>query len=157
MSVNFPHFDPEGIAVALYNQLLTANGTNPGQYKFVKTDQRGDLPQNVPPVNQPYMALVEFGMSQVESQAQGLEKWLLHFRVLIYIRADAIPSAIPRTQLNLALLAIVNAMRSGPTFERQTLGGIVDNAWIEGDILMDTGVLDQQGALMIPIVVDVGL
>ena len=155
--ISFPHFDPEAIAVALYTQLLTANGTNPGQYNFTSTDQRGQLPQNVPAAAQPYMGLVELGMSQVEGQAQGLEKWLLHFRVLIYIRADAIPSAIPRTQLNLALLAIVNAMRSGPTFERQTLSGLVDNAWIEGDILMDTGVLDQQGALMIPIVVDVGL
>jgi len=61
VSVNFPHFDPEGIAVALYNQLLTANGTNPGQYKFVKTDQRGDIPQKTCRRSiKPYMALVEF-------------------------------------------------------------------------------------------------
>ena len=96
-------------------------------------------------------------MSQVENQAQGLEKWLLHFRVLVYIRADASSSAIPATQLNNALQAIVQVMRSAPPGVQQTLGGLVDNAWINGDVMMDTGILDQQCALLVPITVDVGL
>jgi hypothetical protein len=155
-------FDPETIAIALFNQLQTANGTGTqengaAQFNFQSTDRRGQVPENMPGANQPYLGLVQLGFSQVENQAQGIEKWLLHFRVLVYIRADASPEAIPATQLNAALLAIVNAMRSVPYGERQTLGGLVDNAWIEGDVLQDTGIIDQQMALMIPIIVDVGL
>lgn len=153
----FPKFNPEAIAAALFALLETANGDGPNQFVFNSADRKGALPQNVTPESQPYLGLVELGMSQVENQAQGLEKWLMHFRVLVYIRADALPGSTPATALNAALLAIVQAMRSGPTFERQQLGGLVDNAWIEGDILIDTGILDQQCAMMIPIVVAVGV
>jgi hypothetical protein len=147
----FPQFDPETIAVALFNLLQTSG------YPFQTYDRKGDLPENVNSADQPYLGLVQLGMAQVENQAQGLEKWLLHFRVLVYIRADAIPSAVPATQINAALKAIVNVLRSVPIGERQTLGGLVDNCWIEGDVLMDTGILDQQCALLIPVTVDTGL
>ncbi len=150
--MNWPQFDPEKIAVALFTLLSSITS-----FTFVTFDRHGQLPINVPPPNQPYLGLVELGMSQVENQAQGLEKWLLHFRVLVYIRADATPSTIPATEINAALKAVVEIMRSSPMAERQTLGGIVDNAWIEGEILMDTGILDQQCALLIPIIVDCGI
>jgi hypothetical protein len=154
---NWPQFDPEPIAVALFNLLSSSGGTTPGKYPFQTFDRRGKLPENVPSAAQPYLGVVELGFSQVENQAQGLEKWLFHFRVLVYIRADATPDAIPATEINAAMKAIVNIMRSSPIGERQTLGGLVDNAWIEGQVLIDTGILDQQSALMIPIVVDCGI
>lgn len=147
----WPQFDPENIAIALFNQLKTAN------YSFASSDRIGELPQNVPTAMQPYLGLIQFGASQVENQAQGLEKWLLHFRVVIYIRADAGPTRIGATLANAALLAIVKAMRAANIGERQTLGGLVDNAWINGDVLIDTGILDQQIAVLIPITVDVGI
>jgi len=149
--MNWPQFDPERIALALFNLLQTST------YAFQSYDRRGKLPENVPPAMQPYLGLVELGFSQVENQAQGLEKWLFHFRVLVYIRADATPDAIPATEINKAMKALVAVMRTNPIAERQTLGGLVDNAWIEGQILIDTGILDQQSALMIPIMVDCGL
>lgn len=147
----FPQFDPESIAVALFDLLKT------NSYSFVTYDRHGQLPENVPAANQPYLGLVQLGQTVVQNQAQGLEKWLLHFRVLVYIRADASPTSIPATELNAALKAIVDVMRSGPQGEPQTLGGIVINAWIEGDVLEDTGILDQQSALLIPITVLIGM
>jgi hypothetical protein len=150
-SYPFPEFDPERISLALFALLQTST------YPFVTYDRKGAMPENVPAANQPYLGLVEMGMAQVENQAQGLEKWLLHFRVLVYIRADASSAAIPATELNNALKAIVNVLRTtAPIGERQTLGGIVDNCWIQGDVLIDTGILDQQSALLVPIVVDTG-
>jgi hypothetical protein len=150
---NFPHFDPEAISVALFTLLQTA------AFSFQSTDRRGQVPENVPPASQPYMGLVELGASQVESQAQGLEKWLLHYRVLVYIRADAIPTAIPATEINAAFTAIANVLRNPTNLggEKQTLGGLVDNVTIRGDVLIDTGIIDQQCVLMVPLVVDVGL
>jgi hypothetical protein len=152
MGTNWPQFQPETIEAALF-ALLQEN-----TYPFATYDRRGQLPENVPAANQPYLGLVHLADVQVENQAQGLEKWLMHFRVLVYIRADASPTAIPATEMNKALQAIVQVMRSSPPIgERQTLGGLVDNAWIEGTVLRDTGILDQQCALLIPIIVDTGL
>ena len=38
-----------------------------------------------------------------------------------------------------------------------TLGGLAYNAWIEGEVIMDTGILDQQLALMVPVSVECGI
>lgn len=160
---NFPHFNPEVIAVAFYNLLLTAIGPTPPQYPFVSTDRRGQIPQNVAALNQPYMGLLELGASQVlgtgglETRTQGVEKWLLHFTVLIYIRADASPTTVPATELNAAFLSIINVLRSTPIGERQTLGGLVDDCYILGNVIMLSGIIDQQCTLEIPVVVEVGL
>jgi hypothetical protein len=162
--MNFPHFDPEPIAVALFNLLQTAVGPTAPQYPFVTVDRRGQIPQNAPALNQPYLGLLELGgnqhlgsLSSVQLGTQGLEKWLLQFAVLIYIRADAAPTTVPATELNAAWLSIVTVLRSTPIGERQTLGGIVDNAYIFGDCIMNAGVIDQQCTLSIPVLVDLGL
>jgi hypothetical protein len=144
-------FDPEKIAIALFNLLLTAN------FSFASSDRRGMVWSNVASAQQPYMALIERGGSGVQNQAIGLEKWTLHFLVLVYIRADADPQTIPATQINAALKAIAEVMNGSPLGERQTLGGIVINAWINGEVVIDTGILDQQCALLIPISVECGL
>lgn len=149
--MTWPAFDPEKISVALFTLLQTSG------YPFTTYSRRGDVPVNVPPAQQPYLALIELGGSQVENQAQGLEKWILEYAVMIYLRVSATPSAIPATPLNAAWLAIVNVMRSKPIGSQQTLGGIVDNAWIEGECLINTGIIDQQCRIMIPIKVDCGL
>lgn len=162
--LSFPHFDAEAIEAALFNQLLTAIGPLPdpydpgaAKYPFVTTTRNPSTPENSNSANQPLLGLVGLGASEVEVGAQGLEKWLLHYRVLVYIRADATPDTIPSTQLNYAWNAIVLAMRSGPTYVQQKLGGLVDDCYISGDILRDNGNLDQQCVLMVPIIAEVGI
>ena len=161
---NFPKFDAEAIEAALFFQVCTAQGDIPdpyvpgnAKYPFVTLTRNPNLPENTPPMAQPLLGLIGLGAAPVQGGAQGLEKWFLHYRVLVYLRADATPDAIPSQQLNYAWNAIVVAMRSGPTFERQTLGGLCDNAWIEGDVLRDNGNLDQQCVLIVPVIVDVGI
>lgn len=147
----FPRFQPEKISKALFKLLKTA------QFNFVTYDRRGNIPQNVDAAMQPYLGLIELGGSQVENQAQGIEKWIIEYAVMVYIRRDATPEAIPATYLNAAWLAIVNVLRSpANTFVQQTLGGIVDNCWIEGQCLMNTGILDEQMRLMVPVKVVLG-
>ncbi len=144
-------FDPELVALALFIQLGRADFT------FESMDRKGLVWTNVVPAAQPYLALIERGGSGVQNRAIGLEKWTLHFLVLVYIRADANPNAIPATTINAAFKAIANVMNSSPIGERQTLGGIVNNAWIDGEVLIDTGILDQQCALVIPISCECGI
>lgn len=145
-------FNPEAIATALFNLLVSQNA-----FTFNTTSRRGSIWSNVPPASQPYMALIERGAAGVQNSAIGLQKWTLRFLVLVYLRTDADPITIPATQINAALLAIANIMNSSPIGGKQTLGGLVNNAWIDGEVLIDTGIIDQQCALIIPISVECGL
>lgn len=151
--VGFPRFRPNLIFNALFNQLKTA------AYPFQTYVQRGSIPQNVDAALQPYLALVPLGGRQVENQAQGLEKWILEYAVMVYIRAVAVPEDIPAVELNKAWFAIVNVMRNQQQiFTKQTLGGLVDNAKIEGECLFAGGIVagDEQLRLFIPIKVGIG-
>jgi hypothetical protein len=141
-------FLPESISVALFNLLESA-------YAFKKTDRRGAIWGNVDVSDQPYMALIEQGATGVQNTTIGLEKWTLHYLVLVYLRADANPSAVPATTINAILQAIASALQ--PISGKQTLGATVNNTWIDGEVRIDTGILDQQCALLIPISVDVGV
>ena len=147
-------FNPEAISVALFTLLQTIPTT------FQTMDRQGQIWTNVAPTDQPYLGLIERGGMVVQDSATGLTKHTLHYTVLVYIRGDASQDSsaiLPATQLNAIWLQIEDVMYSGPLGERQTLGGLVNNAWVEGEVLMDTGILDQQLALMIPVSVDVGI
>jgi hypothetical protein len=76
---------------------------------------------------------------------------------MIYIRADAGPDAVPDTVINQMLDAIGLVLQSIPPGEKQTLGGLVENAWVEGEILIDSGILDQQCVIQIPVKVVTGI
>lgn len=150
--VAFPRFRPNVIFDALFKQVKTA------AYPFVTYAQRGSVPQSVDAALQPYLALIPLGARQLENQTQGNEKWIFEYACMVYIRAVATPETIPAIELNKAFFAVVNAMRSVPIFRRQTLGGLVDNAWIEGDCVFAGGIVNgqEQLRLFVPIKVDTG-
>ena len=147
-------FDPETIALALFVRLGQIN------YAFKTMDRRGKIWTNVAPADQPYIGLIERGGMVVQNTAIGLTKHTLHFIILVYIRGDESQNAsaiLPATLLNAVWKATETVLNSSPIGERQTLGGIVNNAWIEGEVIMDTGILDNQLALTIPVAVECGL
>lgn len=144
-------FNPEAIAIALFNLLQTSS------FSFSTYDRRGKIWTDVPPTNQPYLALIQRGMTGVQDTALGLEKWTLHFIVLVYIRSDADPVTIPATLINTIIKAIAEVINSNPIGQLQRLGGLVNNCWISGDISIDTGILDQQCAIVIPVSAQTGL
>jgi hypothetical protein len=144
-------FNPEVIANALFIQLGQAN------FSFASMDRRGHVPQNQTIANQPHLCLIELGGKAVQDSTWGLTKWQLEFWVLVYIRCDATPEAVPVTEINAALQAIAEIMQSSPLGERQTLGGIVENAWIDGEILINGAILGDQTSLRIPIQVSTGV
>jgi hypothetical protein len=56
------------------------------------------------------------------------------------------------------IIDAIDAALSSPRIgEPQTLGSIVSNAWIEGEVLIDPPVLFEQAAIFIPIRVKVGV
>jgi hypothetical protein len=137
------------VALALFN-LLTSTHIG-GMPASKSTSRKAKVWSNTNAADQPAMFLVHSGEQAVQNQSYGLTKYLLHFEILIYARADANPSSSPDTLINGLLDALDAQLQSVPPGERQTLGGLVQHAWIEGEILIDTGILDQQIAIMIPV------
>ena len=75
--------------------------------------------------------------------------WTLHVDVYIYAHSnDPNQSAAP--QINALLDAVVAAL-SGPNDNRQTLGGLVHYARVDGKIQTDEGWLGEQSIAVIPI------
>jgi|SRR5215472_15024088 len=144
-------FDPESIGIALFTLLSTAS------YPFQVKDRIGAIYSEVTPADQPYMGLIETSITGVQNTALGEEKWRITFAVLIYIRADADPATIPVTNVNAAIKAIAEVINNVPLGEKQTLGGLVNNCWIDGTMRIDTGIIDQQMAVWIPVTCEVGV
>jgi hypothetical protein len=145
----------EAVSIALYNLLAATKIDNLPAFK--STSRKGKVWSNASSADQPSMFVIHTGEQVLQNQIFGLPKYLLHFEIVIYARADANPSVAPDTLINGLLDAIDAQMQSQTPGERQTLGGVVYHAWIEGEILIDTGIVDQQIAVMVPVKVRIAL
>jgi hypothetical protein len=96
-------------------------------------------------------------MAQVGEQASTLTNnktiWRLSVNVYVYANNYDNSGTLPSQQLNLLLDAITKAIEPDyPDVQwRQTLGGLVEYARIEGEIKTDEGVLGDQAVAIIPI------
>lgn len=124
---------------------------------FRTVSRIGRIWSNVGPENQPALFLIPNGGTVQQDQAFGIMKYVLGYDVLVYTRADEGSKTPPQTLFNDCWSAIDTALRGTPSGFPQTLGGLVTNAWIEGQVLIDTGILDEQCAVKIPIKVITGL
>lgn len=141
--------DREAVANALFN--LVAGTQISNQAVFKTKSRKVRLWSNVVPADQPAMFLAHTGEQVLQNEVFGVAKYLLHFEIVIYARGDANPAVTPDTLVNSLLGALDTQMQSVPPGQRQTLGGLVYHAWIEGDVLIDGGVLDNQVAIMVPV------
>ncbi|MFK7088682.1 hypothetical protein AAFM71_07680 [Chromobacterium violaceum] len=77
-------------------------------------------------------------------------KWTLSADVYVYARTDG--DQAPGTVLNPLLDAIEAALQpDNPVLRAQTLGGMVEHCWIDGDIETDEGALGDQAVAIVPI------
>lgn len=150
----------EIIAVALFNLLkdITFTGSPATGGGFATTARAGRMWTDVPDAAQPAMFLFQVGQAATQKPAIALYKWEMRFWCLIYLRAD--PAQVDagttvETLMNAILDAFENALQPVKG-EKQTLGGLVNNVWIEGEIILDNGILDQQCAIIIPLMVQTG-
>lgn len=107
---------------------------------------------DVGPTEQPALFLAQVRESATPGDpARGLPtKWLLHADVYLYARTDS--RSAPGSQLNPLLDAIEAALAPASPMQRtQTLGGLAEHCWIEGDIDTDEGTLGDQAVAIVPI------
>jgi hypothetical protein len=149
-------FDPELIELALFTLMKAALEALPGN-PFKKISRVARIWATTGIENQPAAFLVPLGASIIEDQAYSVPKYVLQYAVLVYTRAEDGPDNVPQILLNQCWKAVNDALRATPPGSPQTLGGLVVNAWIEGQVTMQSGILDKQCALEIPVHAIVGL
>ncbi len=134
----------ESVSAALF--LLLQNG-----FQWATSSRKAVIWSTLTAAQQPAMFLIHTAENINQAQALGLPKFTLHYMCLIYAVVDQSTEApAPDTQINSLLDAVDSALHPIPG-ERQSLGGIVLDAYINGDVMIDTGILDQQIAIVIPI------
>jgi hypothetical protein len=132
----------ESIYAALFATVSTAA-------PFVTASRRLRHWSDVGPAEQPSLFLVQ--KSETVQRRKGLPpKWTLSVDLFVYARApdDVTPAA---TVLNPLIDSIESALAPATPSATQTLGGLVEHAWISGKIETDEGVLGGQAVAIVPI------
>ena len=140
----------EQVAVALYNLLSTL--TSGGSPLFNYTSRRPALWSNSVAMPALYMGNPMESYTYRHGTAMPPEV-LLDFDIFIYINVED-PNTIPDTLMNNLLDAVEAAIAAAPAGapeNAQTLGGIVNHAWIEGEIHRAPGYINGQGMALFTI------
>ena len=105
---------------------------------------------DVAPNQQPALYMAQD--DQTATQVTGFPtKYTLGAKIWIYCHRDT-NGVIPATQVNNILDAIDLVLKPvpNPTY-KETLGGLVEHCWIDGNIVTDEGTLGNQTVALIPI------
>lgn len=109
---------------------------------------------DVAPADQPALFLTQ--RTETATATPGLNPvWLLNVDVYIYAHTNGDSAIAPSSILNPLIDAIVTALPFEVVSNKQTLGGLVQHCWIEGQVQTDEGSLGDQGVVIIPIVLKV--
>lgn len=138
---------------ALFTPYLYNPNTNPsGAFKTISRVLK--TPDEIAPETQtPAVFIMQMPESYQPRNGRGLPaKMMMNVILWVYTnpKADPIPSKV----LNDTLDAIDTALRpplSGGQQNVQTLGGLVDNVWVEGEVPRESGDLDTYGLAAVPV------
>lgn len=136
----------EAIFVALFDLLKAVPG-------ITVAERRLRHWSDVQSAEQPYLCLAQGGQTaQQGDPAKGVPtKWTLEADIYLYALTTG--GQTPSTVLNPIVDAVESALQPQyPDIEKyQTLGGLVQHCWIEGNIDTDEGTLGDQAVAVIPI------
>ena len=133
----------ETVYAALYARLEKAAG-------FVTTSRRLKHWSDVPPEAQPALFIAQ--RTEQVTRAPGLNP-VYDLGVDVYLYAQTTEAEdSPASAINPLMDAVDAALAPDNVMTNKcTLGGLVQHAWIEGQIETDEGLLGEQGVAIIPI------
>lgn len=86
------------------------------------------------------------------SQRTGLPYSVtLEAKLVIYHQAGGDEYVTPDEETSMIMDAVQAALAPPEVDERQTLGGLVHHCWIDGTVMKDSGDLDGQAVIVVPI------
>lgn len=89
---------------------------------------------------------------------RGLSRFSIRVEWYVYLPSDpADLQTVTATPVNNYVTALINALLPQLQGQKQTLGGLVENAYIDGDILIDEGLISSPAVILIPITILTGL
>lgn len=134
----------ESIMAALFALLQSAAS-------FTTSARRLKTFAQVPTADRPALFQYEGDKVEYKTQSKNLPA-IVTFSVKAIIYFDSSQDvAAPATQMNALQDAIVATLKPPAGYGFQTLGGLVTDCRIEGEIIRDPGDLDFQGLLLFPI------
>lgn len=137
----------EPIYAALFAKLQAVDG-------FVTVSRRLKHWADVPPVEQPALFMAQ--KRETVTTTPGLNPvWVFSVDVYLYAHTQGDANLSPGAILNPLIDSITAALAPEVVSNKQTLGGLVQHAWIDGSIETDEGVLGEQGVAIIPVTIKV--
>jgi hypothetical protein len=103
---------------------------------------------DVPAIEQPALFMAQGAETAIRA-AGLLTKWVLDVKVYVYVNTSG--ALAPSSALNPILDAIEAIMNPALVGSRQSLGGLVHDARIEGAVETDEGSLGDQAVAIIPV------
>lgn len=139
----------EQVALALLSLL-----TSSAQYNY--TSRRLRMPDQMANVAKPALFQIEHKETHVKGKLITPAYRILHVDVWIYIAIGTDPNSTPITTLNTLIDAIDpdsgGVLKPSPMNGRQTLGGLVTDCYVNGEIVKVPGDIGNgMGAAIIPI------
>lgn len=91
-----------------------------------------------------------------QKQSWGETEWVCRAKWFIYVTNpdDSAPSS---PAMNALLDAVDNVLGTMPPGQTQTLGGLVNNCYIDGKVVFAENVLAQQSVIVVPITIVTGI
>ncbi|TWB20669.1 hypothetical protein FBZ89_10668 [Nitrospirillum amazonense] len=132
----------EDIHAALFARLTAAA-------PFATASRRVRLWNDLSPAQQPALFLMSRGEEVTRRDTLPAHR-VLRVDILLYAQApdDETAGAVV---LNPLLDAVEAALRPPPGQDKQTLGGLVHDCWIEGQVTTDEGALGSQAVAIVPL------
>lgn len=137
----------EAVATALFKLLSSSSGYNTTGRRFITDDQLSAC-------QKPALFMYEHKETHVKSKQITPAVRTLDVDVYIFIAAGLDPNATPISQLNNLIDAIdptTGGVLSPFPGSQQTLGGLVTNVYIDGEILKTPGDINGLGVAVIPV------
>lgn len=146
----------EQILEALLNVVGAA--TINGQPAFVTVSRKFQMWDQVPAGQQPALFLRQIPGRVDQNDPYKLPRWTLRCGLWIYAQYSPDSGTIPAVLLNNLIDAVDRALVPSPAFPDQTLGGIVVNCFMDGEVIIDEGYFpsDMQAICVIPITIRTG-
>jgi hypothetical protein len=125
---------------------------------FVSIGRKHKRPPDLGRMEQPALFVVGVKESREPKPYPGVPNRLtLHGLLILYLSAPVVNEDIGQeqllaaTQMNVLLKAIDTVMLPDDPSGKFTLGGLAAHCWIEGDCVLDPGILGPQAAAMLPV------
>ena len=146
-----PHATRNQVFSALFNLLLTL--PSPTGQSWGLTSQMVQHWEDVPPGNQPALFLHRTVQISSQQHAYGVSKQEWRSLVWIYYRVDGYKTAnwYPDQLTDQFLDSMEQLFLPSPSGKPQTLGGLVTTVFIDGQATFDSGILDGQAVIVVPL------